>query len=76
MSENKFSGAEIILKAFVNEGVDIMNLSLGYSGVLDPTIEALLNKALERNIIVVCAAGNEGPYKNSLSKGESVFRCF
>jgi acetolactate synthase-1/2/3 large subunit len=42
MSENKFSGAEIILKAFINEGVDII---FGYpGGAILPFYDALFTQ--------------------------------
>ncbi len=49
MSENKFSGAEIILKAFINEGVDII---FGYpGGAILPFYDALFTQNKLRHIL-------------------------
>ncbi|NLW46214.1 MAG: S8 family serine peptidase [Firmicutes bacterium] len=51
---------EGINKAIENEGVKVINLSLGQPGKIDETLEKAINDALDANITVIAAAGNEG----------------
>lgn len=53
------------LEAAIREGTDIINLSL--TGPADPLLEALLQKAIERNIIVVIAQPGTGDLESSLA---------
>lgn len=51
----------------ISEDVHIISMSFGYTGDMNPFIKAAMEAALKKDIILVCAAGNEGPYKNSIS---------
>jgi len=44
----------------VDEGADVISMSLG-SGASDPRIKAAVERAASKGVIVVAAAGNEGP---------------
>ena len=64
---------DVILKALddaVADGMDILNLSLGIAAPLrawaDPLFDAV-ERASAAGVIVVAAAGNEGPLPNSMS---------
>jgi minor extracellular serine protease Vpr len=55
------------IEAAINEGADIISMSLG--GILDTTNEPLaeaVNRALDAGVIVVAAAGNDGPLIGSI----------
>nr|GMC54885.1 CO(2)-response secreted protease [Ipomoea batatas] len=64
-----------ILKGFddaIEDGVDVLSLSLGGGGrekpdFSDDVIAIGAFHAVERGIVVVCAAGNSGPYNSSLT---------
>lgn len=51
----------------ISEDVHIISMSFGYTGDMDPFIKAAMETALKKDIILICAAGNEGPYKDSIS---------
>src|SRR5579871_3705840 len=44
----------------IEEAVDIISLSWGFRIKTIPEIESVINKAIEKGIIVIAAAGNEG----------------
>ena len=52
----------------VNDGMDVLNLSLGVApaGLPDVTVQAAA-RAVERGVVVVTAAGNDGPGLGTLS---------
>lgn len=56
-------GSDLIVKAIqraVNDGADIINLSLGVNRTNDK-IEDAINYAVKNGVVVVAAAGNSGP---------------
>ena len=66
---------EAIRWAVLEEGADILSLSLGgqstlpdlFDDVLQTDLEAALNEALDRGVVVVASAGNEGPDNDDVS---------
>lgn len=50
----------------ITNRMDIIHLSLGFEGE-DPIIEELVNRAREKGILVVAAAGNEGYGRDTLT---------
>lgn len=55
--------SELIVKAVqqaINDDVDIINISLGVNRT-NSKIDQIVNKAVENGIVVVTAAGNDGP---------------
>jgi len=61
--EDVLAGIEWVIANKDTYGIEIMNLSLGASGSSDGSsdIELALNQAVDAGIVVVVAAGNEGP---------------
>lgn len=60
--------SELIVRAIeraVEDGADIINISLGVNKT-NAKIERAVNKALDREIFVVTAAGNDGPGAGSI----------
>jgi hypothetical protein len=57
-SADAFTVAQAIVDA-VDRGAHLINLSLGGPGD-DPTLQAAIDYAAKRNVLVVAAAGNEG----------------
>nr|GMC52195.1 CO(2)-response secreted protease-like [Ipomoea batatas] len=63
-----------ILKGFddaIKDGVDVLSLSLGGSGGFKPdfttdVIALGAFHAVEKGVVVVCSAGNSGPYRSSV----------
>ena len=54
----------------IEDGVDVINLSIGYPAPLkyeDDVIAKGALQAVRKNIVVVCSAGNSGPSPHSLS---------
>ena len=64
VSENgEAVSSDLIIKAIdksIEDGVDIINISLGVNKT-NASIEHAVNRALEKEIFVVVAAGNDGP---------------
>ena len=64
-------GIEQVLENRKKYGIRILNISVGVGGQMNEQKEAILKEALEdawkRGLLVVCAAGNNGPAQNSLS---------
>jgi hypothetical protein len=64
---------DVLLKALddaVKDGMDIVNLSLGIAAPLRPAADPLydaVERASAAGVIVVAAAGNEGPLPNSMT---------
>jgi hypothetical protein len=56
----------------VDEGADIVNLSLGAILQDDPVIEGAIDYAREHDVVVVTAAGNEGLDLDHLPPGEQL----
>lgn len=48
-----------------DNGADVISMSLGSAGV-DPRIQAACERALARGVIVIAAAGNEGPREGTV----------
>ncbi|KAG0460353.1 hypothetical protein HPP92_020650 [Vanilla planifolia] len=68
------NGEDILagIDAAIQDGVDVMSLSLGAGTVpyaSDP-ISIGSFRALQKGIVTVCAAGNDGPFHESLSNEE------
>jgi len=60
--------SELIIRAIekaIDDGVDIINISLGVNKT-NTKIERAVNYALEKEIFVVTAAGNDGPGLNTI----------
>jgi len=60
--------SELIIKAIekaIDDGADVINISLGVNKT-NEKIEKAVNKALEREIFVVTAAGNDGPGNSTI----------
>ena len=53
----------------INESIDVINLSLGggYNGVGDDPLSLAVDRAFDNGVVVVVAAGNEGPKYNSVA---------
>lgn len=49
----------------VDNGADLISMSLG-SGSPDPTIHAAVKYAASKGVFLIAAAGNEGPYDNTV----------
>jgi minor extracellular serine protease Vpr len=66
--EGNAVSSDLIVKAIekaIEDGADIINISLGVNKTNIP-IENAINDALEKEIFVVTAAGNDGPGYNSI----------
>ena len=66
--EGNAVSSDLIVKAIekaIEDGADIINISLGVNKTNIP-IENAINDALEKEIFVVTAAGNDGPGHNSI----------
>lgn len=50
----------------IAQEVDIISISLGAPESM-PKVEKAVKKALKQNIIIICAAGNEGPYMDTVN---------
>ena len=61
------------LRYAIEERVDIINISLGYRGVVSGAIEGLFKKADSLGIIVVVSAGNGGRSNDETKEGEGHF---
>ncbi|MGI0057560.1 MAG: S8 family serine peptidase [Nitrosarchaeum sp.] len=75
VSENgEAISSDLIIKAIdrsIEDGADIINISLGVNKT-NASIEHAVNRALEKGIIVVTAAGNDGPMPRTIgSPGEN-----
>ncbi len=60
--------SELIIRAIekaIEDGADIINISLGVNKT-NTTIERAVNSALEKEIFVVTAAGNDGPESETI----------
>jgi len=60
--------SDLIIKAIeqaISDNVDIINISLGVNKT-NPKIDEAVNKAIEHGIVVVTAAGNDGPELGSI----------
>ncbi|MCS7093659.1 MAG: S8 family serine peptidase [Candidatus Aenigmarchaeota archaeon] len=51
----------------VNDGADIISMSLGGPGDPDDILSRAVDSAVERGVVVVVAAGNDGPEAESIS---------
>lgn len=51
----------------IENGADIINMSFGSPGVYFPSIRTAIDKALKKNIFVICAAGNGGMNREQIS---------
>lgn len=67
------SGGEILLSALFQaldralaQGAQVINLSLG-TDQPDPSLQALMRRALDKGALVVAAAGNSGPERDTVS---------
>lgn len=64
--------SDLLLRALddaVADGMDVVNLSLGLTAPLRPSVDPFYNaveRAAAAGVIVVAAAGNEGPYPGSV----------
>ena len=69
VSENgEAVSSDLIIKAIdksIEDGVDIINISLGVNKT-NASIEHAVNRALEKGIFVVVAAGNDGPIPQTI----------
>lgn len=69
--EDMIRGIEWILEIQRRYGIRILNVSVGIGNVRDKSLENRLNRLLseawDNGIIVVCAAGNNGPQSGSIS---------
>jgi hypothetical protein len=54
----------------ISRQVDVINLSVGFLGEFDPSepVHVATRTAVERHIVVVVAAGNEGPMQGTLQE--------
>lgn len=73
LSNNGSGYVSWILKGIeyaINESIDIINLSLGggYNGIGDDPLSIAVDSAFENGVVVVVAAGNEGPNYSSLGR--------
>lgn len=60
----------------ISKEVHIINMSLGYSGILFPEIKSAIDRAIDsHDIIVCCAAGNEGPKPKTLCEPGAYGKC-
>lgn len=59
----------------IESKVDIISMSLGYTGTLFPDIKEAIDEAINNDIIVCVAAGNEGPKKDTVSSPGNYTRC-
>ncbi len=71
MSNNGTGYVSWILKGIefaINQSIDIINLSLGggYNGIGDDPLSVAVDEAFDKGIVVVVAAGNDGPDYSSL----------
>jgi len=60
--------SDLIIKAIeqaISDNVDIINISLGVNKT-NPKIDEAVNKAIEHGIVVITAAGNDGPELGSI----------
>jgi len=76
VSENGESvSSDLIVKAIdkaIEDGADIINISLGVNKT-NSNIEHAVNRALEKEIFVVTAAGNDGPLPETIgSPGKNI----
>ena len=66
--DGKGVSSDLIIKAIdraIEDGADIINISLGINKT-NTKIDRAVNKALEHGILVVAAAGNDGPSPSSI----------
>lgn len=61
-SEGRLTTTEIVngITTAVNQGIDILNLSLGGGMALDFSFQNALLEAVRKNVLIVAAAGNNG----------------
>lgn len=66
--DGKGVSSDLIIKAIdraIEDGADIINISLGINKT-NTKIDRAVNKALEHEILVIAAAGNDGPDPSSI----------
>jgi subtilisin len=55
----------VAIHAAVDGGAEIINLSFG-ADILSPLLEEAINYAADHKVLIVAAAGNDGPYPGSI----------
>ena len=50
----------------IDAGADVINMSLGGDGEIHPQLREAIDRAILHGLIVVCAAGNSGPYPDTV----------
>lgn len=50
----------------IDEGADVINLSVSLARNPFDSVQKAIQKAISKNIIIVCAAGNDGPKENTV----------
>lgn len=61
------------MKYAINEGADLINFSMGYSGNPSALLDSMIGQAADSNMLVIASGGNEGTNNDSLPHWPSNF---
>lgn len=59
----------------VSRKVDVISMSLGGDGPIDPVMRGALDRAIQAGVIIVVAAGNSGPYPETVGSPGNYTPC-
>lgn len=73
--EGTYEAIERGIRWAISRNVHVINMSLGGDGPISPGLRAAIDAAIDQGIIVCVAAGNSGPYDDTVGNPGNYSRC-